>query len=431
METACSSQIAFKPWMPNLKQEQAEHSSNETKSTPDTISCCRICLRNTSLNNLQIITKEHKIKILALVKKKIQRKDQYRHICSNCSNLLDIILDFRTATIQANRLLLAGKTNIKSDDWYRQDRVEAVALCRDLVHNHRRMIESAYREYRAELEPQTIVDGLSSSEPDIKLEPVCELTEGVVPVEASDDQPNEQVRANYSLSDEDGDGRETVTSTSDDDVPLNERKRRSNRVENVHSGNRRGRKPKEQPEFMPQLCDFCGKRVCGESAEGHKNQHLGIKPYSCTVTGCTLTFFGRYNRLRHVKRMHSENGVEVHNCHVCGKTIRGPSRALKYHLQRHEQNQKAEKDFICNVCGKGFTLQRYLTQHSIIHSGEFPHKCSYCGKKFNNKWGMRTHEKNIHEKRSHASTDTDRSEIRRVEGCNTMKCSKEQQHSNH
>ncbi|XP_053690424.1 zinc finger protein 888-like [Sabethes cyaneus] len=194
----------------------------------------------------------------------------------------------------------------------------------------------------------------------------------------------------------------TASSISEDDPPLTGFAPKDTSTETAH---RRGRKPKDQPEFMPQLCDFCGKRVCGEAAEGHKNQHLGIRPYPCPVAGCSLVFHGRYNRLRHVKRMHGETGVEVHACHLCGKTIRGPRRALKYHLQRHEQNQRAEKAFLCQICGKGFALQRYLAQHSVVHSGEFPHKCGYCHKKFNNKWGMRTHEKNIHEKRNHVPLD--------------------------
>ncbi|XP_058459166.1 zinc finger protein 502-like [Malaya genurostris] len=376
----CSREIEFF----NKKLEQDDN-YNETAII--TTNFCQICLCNPSRKNCLLITEEQKLKLMELSKNKMHCEDPY-HICINCSNVLDILLDFSTAAVQANALLLTGKVHIECDDWYQQDHIEAVGLCRDLIRTHRRRIEAIYKNHSTEILEKNsglIDSSLLSPATDIKLEPQYDIAEELTSPLFSDDH---RERKKYEYC------KKTTTSNSDDDTP-DER----NGVEITFNRRRRrrGRKPKEHPEFMSQLCDFCGKRVCGESAEGHKNQHLGIKPYSCTVSGCALTFFGRYNRLRHIKRMHSENGVEVHNCHICGKSIRGPSRTLKYHLHRHERNQKTEKDFICKVCGKGFTLQRYLTQHSIIHSGEFPHKCNFCGKKFNNKWGMRKHEKNIHE----------------------------------
>lgn len=143
------------------------------------------------------------------------------------------------------------------------------------------------------------------------------------------------------------------------------------------------------------LCDLCGERMRLETIEGHKNQHLGIKPYTCSVDGCEATFHGRSNMSIHMRRWHPENGVPVRKCDICGKCIRGVPTVFNQHRKRHFMK---EKSHVCPVCGKGFTLYKYLKQHSIIHTGLLPYECSYCGKKFNNKWSMKTHEKNIHEK---------------------------------
>ncbi|XP_019556665.2 zinc finger protein 62 [Aedes albopictus] len=145
------------------------------------------------------------------------------------------------------------------------------------------------------------------------------------------------------------------------------------------------------------LCDLCGDSVYPETIEGHRNRHLGIKPYSCPAEGCDWTFYGRSNMSTHVRRVHPENGVPTQKCDVCGKHIKGTTGSLNVHRKRHFQQ---ERKFVCTICGKGFTLNRYLKQHSVVHTGLFPHECSICGKKFNNKWSMKTHEKNVHGKKS-------------------------------
>ncbi|XP_019536142.2 zinc finger and BTB domain-containing protein 18 [Aedes albopictus] len=166
---------------------------------------------------------------------------------------------------------------------------------------------------------------------------------------------------------------------------------------------RKRRKPRESgldyksPPVQPVLCDLCGESVRPETIEGHRNRHLGIKPYSCPAAGCDWTFYGRSNMSTHVRRVHPENGVPTQKCDVCGKHIKGTTGSLNVHRKRHFQQ---ERNFVCTICGKGFTLNRYLKQHSVVHTGLFPHECSFCGKKFNNKWSMKTHEKNVHGKKS-------------------------------
>ena len=65
---------------------------------------------------------------------------------------------------------------------------------------------------------------------------------------------------------------------------------------------------------------------------------------------------------------------------------------LKRHIQQvHTAND--EKKFKCKICGKGFTFNLALQDHTNIHTGDKPYVCKVCGKGFANYFNHRTHER--------------------------------------
>ncbi|XP_038161232.1 zinc finger protein 729 [Cyprinodon tularosa] len=64
---------------------------------------------------------------------------------------------------------------------------------------------------------------------------------------------------------------------------------------------------------------------------------------------------------------------------------------LKAHQAVHGAN--TEKPFICSQCGRGFSFQRSLSAHMLIHTGERPHICDVCGKGFTLKQLLRNHQR--------------------------------------
>ena len=50
-----------------------------------------------------------------------------------------------------------------------------------------------------------------------------------------------------------------------------------------------------------------------------------------------------------------------------------------------------KKRHLCHICGKAFSREAYLKQHSACHSDEHPFECEYCGKLFKFKTSWRYH----------------------------------------
>lgn len=69
--------------------------------------------------------------------------------------------------------------------------------------------------------------------------------------------------------------------------------------------------------------------------------------FCCPLPGCMKEYISKFNLKKHIQ--------------VC-------------HLKKHS--------FICHQCNKTFVSKQNLREHTFIHSGAKPFKCSFCGKKF-------------------------------------------------
>uniref|UniRef100_A0A2K6UPX1 Ovo like zinc finger 2 n=1 Tax=Saimiri boliviensis boliviensis TaxID=39432 RepID=A0A2K6UPX1_SAIBB len=81
----------------------------------------------------------------------------------------------------------------------------------------------------------------------------------------------------------------------------------------------------------------------------------------------------------------------VHSCDLCGKGFR-LQRMLNRHLKCHNQ----VKRHLCAFCGKGFNDTFDLKRHVRTHTGIRPYKCSVCNKAFTQRCSLESHLKKIH-----------------------------------
>ncbi|GCC26678.1 transcription factor Ovo-like 2 [Chiloscyllium punctatum] len=78
-------------------------------------------------------------------------------------------------------------------------------------------------------------------------------------------------------------------------------------------------------------------------------------------------------------------------CQVCSKGFR-LQRMLNRHLKCHSQ----VKRHLCTYCGKGFNDTFDLKRHVRTHTGIRPYKCSLCHKAFTQRCSLESHLKKIH-----------------------------------
>ncbi|XP_072592568.1 transcription factor Ovo-like 2 isoform X1 [Vulpes vulpes] len=81
----------------------------------------------------------------------------------------------------------------------------------------------------------------------------------------------------------------------------------------------------------------------------------------------------------------------AHNCELCGKGFR-LQRMLNRHLKCHNQ----VKRHLCTFCGKGFNDTFDLKRHVRTHTGIRPYKCDICNKAFTQRCSLESHLKKIH-----------------------------------
>ncbi|XP_065083134.1 zinc finger and BTB domain-containing protein 49-like isoform X3 [Ochlerotatus camptorhynchus] len=360
---------------------------------------CRLCLRRVSRENLEIFEGKHQKKARVAFQIRIFPHDAYPFICSNCLNLMDIFIDFKNAVTQAKSLLVNEKAYLETNGWDDPDYIDAFQKCKQVVELHRKQIDSMYeelanppkKEYGDQVDDdkteENIVENNDMDDPEYEsnMEDVSSLSNENPHVEDSEQKAEEvespKMEVTELLADDSMDEDFISESEAEDDEDYDPGAKKPKIVKMKKSttpANACEDKPvhANKPVVSRQLCDFCGASVRPELVESHRNSHLGLRPYACSVGDCAVRFTSRYNLGQHIIRIHKES--KLHTCNICGKQIRGTLGVLKYHQKRHNDDKKKH---ICQVCGKGFTMKWYLTQHSIIHTGEYPHKCKYCGKK--------------------------------------------------
>lgn len=88
-------------------------------------------------------------------------------------------------------------------------------------------------------------------------------------------------------------------------------------------------------------------------------------------------------------------------CNYCEATF-GFQAQLSRHLKIHNYKEGGKKSTYenkkvpCNQCSATFHSVFYLKQHQLVHTGDLPHVCKMCSRKFRNKCNLLRHVRVVH-----------------------------------
>ncbi|CAG9577610.1 unnamed protein product [Danaus chrysippus] len=172
-------------------------------------------------------------------------------------------------------------------------------------------------------------------------------------------------------------------------------------------------------------CPICHKMVRTIQIKYHIQRHQSTTKYECRDCNKIFSHLATYQAHLKFSRAHASDQVfkfpcpmcnkgyptkqamqdhfnyqhlnkTTHKCPICSKPIASKANVEKHMMRVHGEKKSKPRKHVCQMCGKGFTDKKALTQHEVIHSGERPLSCDICQQTFKQKASLYTHKKRVH-----------------------------------
>ncbi|XP_014245574.1 zinc finger protein OZF-like [Cimex lectularius] len=134
-------------------------------------------------------------------------------------------------------------------------------------------------------------------------------------------------------------------------------------------------------------CSYCTKLFSRPSElKRHFATHTNSRPFSCDF--CGLAFGDTSNLRKHITS-HARSGLK--NCVICS-AIFDTFEDLEVHIATHPKTTEEQSECVrCDICGKSFSSELYLSGHRAGHTEARPYPCSQCLKTFKSLSHLKNH----------------------------------------
>ena len=136
-------------------------------------------------------------------------------------------------------------------------------------------------------------------------------------------------------------------------------------------------------------CDICDARFSqSNSLKIHRTIHNQDRPTNKCEL-CPATLKTTKSLNLHVEKFHTSEHIMI--CKKCGKKCQD-----KYTLRAHDKSHTGEKCFKCALCPFSSVSQIQQKLHSVIHSDQKPFECDQCTQRFKWKQMLKRHKNQQH-----------------------------------
>ncbi|CAL8128477.1 unnamed protein product [Orchesella dallaii] len=138
-------------------------------------------------------------------------------------------------------------------------------------------------------------------------------------------------------------------------------------------------------------------------------QSKADKSFSCEICGILInkkTLLHQHMKTHKNSKSKSKDNQEVANqtqkepfvCDICGEQFLFRNTLTRHLTRRHGIGSVAERKFLCQICGNGFTSNGNLLKHGVVHRDEKKFACHLCPYKSKVNASLKTHLVKVHGK---------------------------------
>lgn len=135
-------------------------------------------------------------------------------------------------------------------------------------------------------------------------------------------------------------------------------------------------------------CDYCQKRYRYKfDLNTHMRSH---KDSSLSCSGCFRGFSKVIEKESHEKDCKRRR----YECYLCNRDESKKKKFVtikKSMIEKHFKTHTGEKPHQCDRCFKRFSTKYHLKTHTLLHTGKKPHRCDRCNKRFRTKSSLNEH----------------------------------------